>query len=61
MLAGTGALSLDGQTHPLEPETGAYLAPGEEYELHNQGAEPLQVVSVRIEDPVAAGDTRGRG
>ncbi len=61
VLAGTGALSLDGQTHPLEPETGAYLAPGEEYELHNQSVEPLQVVSVRIEDPVAAGDTADGG
>ncbi len=54
VLAGSGALSLAGERYPLEPETGAYLAPGEEYEVDSGGSEPLRVVSVRIEDPVAA-------
>ncbi len=57
VLAGTGELSLAGERHALEPETGAYLAPGEEYELDNQGPEPLLVVSVRISDPVAPGES----
>ena len=51
VLAGTGELSLAGERYPLEPETGAYLAPGEEYELHNRTSEPMRVVSVRILDP----------
>jgi mannose-6-phosphate isomerase-like protein (cupin superfamily) len=54
VVAGVGELSLAGARHPLEPETGAYLAPGEEYELHTQGPEPMRVVSVRIPDPVAS-------
>jgi mannose-6-phosphate isomerase-like protein (cupin superfamily) len=51
VLAGTGELSLAGERYPLEPETGAYLAPGEEYELHNRTSEPIRVVSVRIPNP----------
>jgi quercetin dioxygenase-like cupin family protein len=54
VLAGAGALSLAGERYPLEPETGAYLAPGEEYELDNQGPEPMRTVSVRILDPAPA-------
>ena len=53
VLDGTGELRLAGESHAIEPETGAYLAPGEEYELESHGPEPLRVVSVRIEDPVA--------
>ena len=52
VLAGNGGLALDGNRYELEPESGAYLAPGEEYELDNPGSEPLRVVSVRIPDPV---------
>jgi mannose-6-phosphate isomerase-like protein (cupin superfamily) len=54
VLAGTGELHLDGERHPLEPESGAYLAPGEQYALDNQGSEPLRVVAVRILDPVSS-------
>ena len=58
VLAGNGGLALDGNRYELEPESGAYLAPGEEYELDNPGSEPLRVVSVRIPDPVTpAADT----
>ena len=60
VLAGRGVLSMAGERHALEPETGAYLAPGEDYELDNRGPEPLLVVSVRIEDPVAAGESPDR-
>jgi mannose-6-phosphate isomerase-like protein (cupin superfamily) len=59
VLAGAGALHLDGQSHPLEPETGVYLAPGEEYEIDNQDSEPLRIVAVRIPDPVPPGDDAG--
>lgn len=52
VLSGDGELALDGNRYALEPESGAYLAPGEEYELDNPGSEPLRVVSVRIPDPV---------
>jgi mannose-6-phosphate isomerase-like protein (cupin superfamily) len=51
VLEGAGALSLAGERYPLEPETGAYLSPGEEYELDNPGPEPMRTVSVRILDP----------
>jgi mannose-6-phosphate isomerase-like protein (cupin superfamily) len=52
VLSGTGELRLGGESHPLEPETGAYIAPGEEYELDNDRSEPMRLVSVRITDPV---------
>lgn len=37
---------MDDMEHPLEPETGAYVASGEEYELENLGPEELVVVVV---------------
>jgi quercetin dioxygenase-like cupin family protein len=46
VLSGHGALELDGERHPLEPEAGAHLLAGETYTLHP--AAPLRVVSVRI-------------
>jgi quercetin dioxygenase-like cupin family protein len=51
VLNGAGSLELDGQVHELEPESGAYLAPGEEYSLQNTGAQRLTVISVQIPDP----------
>jgi quercetin dioxygenase-like cupin family protein len=48
VLAGTGTLEPDGAGHALEPESGAYLAPGEEYELSAAGSQPLKLISVRI-------------
>jgi quercetin dioxygenase-like cupin family protein len=59
VLAGAGALRLDGQSHALEPETGAYLAPGEEYELAAAGPAPMRVVSVRIPDPAPPHEATG--
>jgi len=58
VLTGAGELALDGERHVVEPETGAYFAPGEEYELSNRSSQPMRVVSVRISDPVSPdGDT----
>jgi mannose-6-phosphate isomerase-like protein (cupin superfamily) len=51
VLSGRGDLRLDGAEHALEPESGAYLAPGETYELRNAGDEPLRIVVVSIPDP----------
>ena len=54
VVAGEGELRVHGERHALEAETGASLAPGEEYELHNSGETPMRVVSVRIPDPEPA-------
>ena len=52
VLTGTGELHVNDDGHRIEPETGAYLAPGEEYELQNRSSQPMRVVSVRIPDPM---------
>jgi quercetin dioxygenase-like cupin family protein len=62
VLEGEGSLTLDSDsvTHALEPESGAYLAPDDEYELANTGEAQLTIISVRIPDPTAADDNRPR-
>jgi quercetin dioxygenase-like cupin family protein len=59
VLSGDGSLELDGTSHALEPESGAYLAPGEQYSLSAAG-EPLRIVAVRLPnpEPPATNDTR---
>jgi mannose-6-phosphate isomerase-like protein (cupin superfamily) len=52
--AGTGELVLDGVHHPLEPDTGAFVAPGESYTIENPGPDELVIVSVVA--PAAAVD-----
>ncbi len=59
VLSGRGDLRLDGAEHALEPESGAYLAPGESYELRNPGDEPLRLVAVSIPDPAPPGTATG--
>jgi mannose-6-phosphate isomerase-like protein (cupin superfamily) len=59
VLSGHGSLRLGGAEHALEPESGAYLAPGESYELRNPGDEPLRLVAVSIPDPAPAGTATG--
>lgn len=46
VVSGTGAIELEGASHRLEPDTGAYVAPGETYTIESDGAEPLVLVSV---------------
>src|SRR5919204_4879240 len=46
VVSGQGSLRVDGEVHPLEPMTGAYLAAGEEYEVEAAGPDELVVVSV---------------
>jgi mannose-6-phosphate isomerase-like protein (cupin superfamily) len=53
VLSGAGALELAGATHPLEGESGVYLAPGESATLCAGGKEGLRVVAVRIPQPAA--------
>jgi mannose-6-phosphate isomerase-like protein (cupin superfamily) len=56
VLEGTGTLHAAGASHGLEPESGAYLAPGEQYELENPGPQALRIVAVRVPDPLQADD-----
>jgi quercetin dioxygenase-like cupin family protein len=51
VLSGEGVLHLGGEAHALEPESGAYLAPGERYELEAPGPGSLRLVAVRVPDP----------
>jgi len=46
VVAGRGTLRLGGHEYALEPETGAFVAPGEAYSVENPGLEELLVVSV---------------
>jgi mannose-6-phosphate isomerase-like protein (cupin superfamily) len=46
VVAGSGELELEGQRHPLEPGTGAFIAPGETYAIDNPGPGELLVVVV---------------
>lgn len=45
--AGSGTLRLEGADHPLEPDTGAYVAAGETWSVENPGPGELVLVSVR--------------
>jgi len=58
-VSGSGTLVVDGESHELEPGTGAYVVAGERYEVDNQGPETLFVVSAVA--PQAGSDPlRGR-
>jgi mannose-6-phosphate isomerase-like protein (cupin superfamily) len=46
VVSGEGAIHTGGETHRLEPLTGAYVAAGEEYQVEATGPEELVVVSV---------------
>jgi mannose-6-phosphate isomerase-like protein (cupin superfamily) len=46
VVSGSGTLHLDGAEHPLEPDTGVFVAAGETWELENQGDADLVLVSV---------------
>jgi mannose-6-phosphate isomerase-like protein (cupin superfamily) len=61
VVAGEGELRLPGgERHPLEPETGVNLGPGQEYELRNETSDPMRMVSVQIRGAVPQGGTDGR-
>jgi mannose-6-phosphate isomerase-like protein (cupin superfamily) len=46
VVAGKGALDLDGERHALEPETGVFIASRETYAIENPGPGELLAVSV---------------
>jgi mannose-6-phosphate isomerase-like protein (cupin superfamily) len=46
VVAGAGQLDLEGERHPLEPGTGAFVAPGETYAVENPGPDELLLVTV---------------
>jgi mannose-6-phosphate isomerase-like protein (cupin superfamily) len=54
--AGRGTLIVEGRQHDLEPDTGAYVAAGETYEIENPGPQELLVVAVSL--PQANGSAR---
>lgn len=56
VLAGVGTLRVNGDEHPLVPETGAFVAEGEELELEAEGDEALVLLAVTT--PPADGDGR---
>ncbi len=58
VLAGSGHLEVDGERHPLEPGTGAFVAPGERWSVDNPGSEELLVVAVSAAADLAVDDAR---
>jgi mannose-6-phosphate isomerase-like protein (cupin superfamily) len=55
--AGHGELDLAGERHPLEPETGVFIAPGETYAVDNPG--PGELVAVSVTAPEDRADAPG--
>jgi mannose-6-phosphate isomerase-like protein (cupin superfamily) len=59
VVLGSGTLLLGGDVHPLEPETGVFIAPGEAYSIENPGPDEILVVSVTApESDVGVGENR---
>jgi mannose-6-phosphate isomerase-like protein (cupin superfamily) len=60
VVSGRGELELEGERHGLEPDTGAFVAPGETYAIDNPGPQPLHVVSVvaPVDREAASGSRR---
>jgi mannose-6-phosphate isomerase-like protein (cupin superfamily) len=50
--SGRGTVQLAGAEHPLDPETGVFIAPGETYTVENPGPDELLVVSVTAPEEV---------
>jgi mannose-6-phosphate isomerase-like protein (cupin superfamily) len=55
--SGRGTLRVGDETHSLEPDTGAYVVSGEEYELENSGPDDLVVVVVEAPQEDGAANT----
>jgi mannose-6-phosphate isomerase-like protein (cupin superfamily) len=58
VLDGEGTIRAGDGIHGLRPESGAYLGPGQEYQLHNTGPGLLRLVAVRIPVAEPASGTR---
>jgi mannose-6-phosphate isomerase-like protein (cupin superfamily) len=53
---GAGTLHLGGEAHPLERDTGVFVAAGEAYEVENPGPDELVVLSVTTPEAPPADD-----
>ena len=42
VVSGTGTLELEGEPHPLEPDSGVYVRAGERYSVDNEGPDDLR-------------------
>jgi len=51
VVSGSGRLTLDAESHQLEPDMGFYVRAGESYEIDNTGGSDLVVVSVTAPEP----------
>lgn len=51
VVSGRGALMLNGDNHPLVPDTGVYIRAGEEYAIENPGPDDIVVISVTAPEP----------
>ncbi len=60
VVAGLGELDLEGKRHPLEPGTGAFVAPGETYAVENPGPGELLVVLVSAAAELEVAEGRRR-
>jgi mannose-6-phosphate isomerase-like protein (cupin superfamily) len=58
VVSGSGTLHLDGSAHPLEPDSGVFVAAGETVEIENPGPVALVVVSVLAPEERAPGPGR---
>jgi mannose-6-phosphate isomerase-like protein (cupin superfamily) len=54
VVSGRGRLHVDGRLHELEPDTGAFVSAGEEYEIENDADEKLVLVCVRAPQEAGA-------
>jgi mannose-6-phosphate isomerase-like protein (cupin superfamily) len=52
VIGGHGRLITAEGEHPLEPETGALVAQGDEYELDNDGPDDLEIVACGLHSPL---------
>lgn len=48
VVSGSGTLELDGDPHPLEPDSGVYVRAGEAYVIEHDGPEELLIVSTSV-------------
>lgn len=55
ILRGTCAVLAGDERHAAGPDSGVCVAPGERYELANEGDEEVELVAVRVPDPPAGG------
>jgi len=55
--SGRGTIALNGRDHPLEPDTGVFVAAGETYAVENPG--PDELVLVTVSTPQQAGHAAG--